>query len=217
MVSLKTLILIKMMTLWNYLVELCDDIIDRSYNLYLYIANYFLGHHETWLFIPGHTVPLSLNNLYNKIHVNWIYDNYFNSLKYTGENKDNIVHCKCSWLSTKIKITLSHQSDHTDEYDIDDFLEKLSIYTVEDFPPSLYDIFMSWCIYTKHWFKPDDIVEFHIIDDNGNEIILNLLEDVNPFLIRQQKIYIVINNEENEDNDNQDKNEVIDEAKIKDD
>ena len=51
---------------------------------------------------------------------------------------------------------------------------------------------MCWCTYTRHWFKRDDIVEFHIIDTMGDEIILNLEKHNNSLSIKNNKIYTSI-------------------------
>jgi hypothetical protein len=68
---------------------------------------------------------------------------------------------------------------------------------------------MSWCIYTKHWFRADDLVEFHIIDEMGNDIVLNFKEHNTLLRVNRNKICIVIHDsdennikENNTDNDN---------------
>ena len=78
--SWKTFFIVKSITLYNYMTELYTTTTEKLKNLYSYLNNYYKGYHDIWLFIPGHTIPLSLNNLNNAVKVNWIYDNYDSSL-----------------------------------------------------------------------------------------------------------------------------------------
>ena len=66
------------------------------------------------------------------------------------------------------------------------FIEKISI-CITDISdiPSLYVIFVCWCIYTKNWFVSDNI-EFHIVDHTGDECILTLNDTL---IIKNNKIY----------------------------
>jgi hypothetical protein len=77
---------------------------------------------------------------------------------------------------------------------------------------------MCWCASTKHWFSPDDIIEFHIIDDMGEDIILNLDEHNESLLIKHNKISVVIHSEEDNQIINQETNNTeeieIDEAHL---
>lgn len=196
MAGWKVFFIIKMMTMWNYLCELYTSTKERCQNFYYYLKDYFYGHHDMWLFIPGHSFPLSMNNLNNMIHVNWIYDNLDNTLT-LGINDDvDLVHCRFSWLSAKIRVIQSHAENECIEYIIDDFIEKFRINTLESSVPTLYMIFMCWCAYTKHWFKPDDHIEFHAIDDMGEEIILTIEDNNESLIIRRNKIYVVIHSTE---------------------
>jgi hypothetical protein len=187
-----TVSIIKCMTLWNYLVALYSNTINKYQNIYYYLKDYCYGHHDTWLFIPGHTFPLQLSNVCNTIDTNWIYDNYKNTLIYYTDDNNNQVQCKFSWLSAKIRILDPSTPEVADEYDIDDFIEKFSVYTKLANPPSLYTIFMCWCAYTKHWFKLDNTIEFHIIDDMGEEVVFKLIEHNNSITIKRSKLYIVV-------------------------
>lgn len=193
MVSWQTFFIVKLMTLWNILTALYSTTSERVTNFFYYMKDYFHGHHDMWLFIPGHTFPLSLANLSNSIHVNWIYDNADNSLSLAADGSHDIKRCKFSWLSAKIKVKCGEE---TLEFIIDNFLEQLTIHTVNDIPPSLYIVFMSWCAHTKHWFKAEDAVEVHIIDDMGEEHVLTLDEHDDSLIIKRNKIYL---GEENED------------------
>ena len=105
--------------------------------------NYYKGYHDIWLFIPGHTVPLSLSNLNNAVNVNWIYDNYDSSLIFGANNTEELLNyedlpltsSKISWLSSKIRIINSKK--HVD-YDIDTFIQKFRLRTLNNVVPSLY-------------------------------------------------------------------------------
>jgi len=195
--SWKTFLIVKSMTVYNYLTELYTTTTEKIKNLYSYLNNYYKGYHDIWLFIPGHTIPLSLNNLNNAVKVNWIYDNYDSSLIFGVNNSTNITDydnlklssSKLSWLSSKIRIINS--KNHVD-YDIDTFIQKFRLRTVDNVVPSLYVLFMCWCAYTKYWFKRDDTVEFHIIDSMGEEIVLNLEKHNNSLSIKNNKIYTSI-------------------------
>jgi hypothetical protein len=193
-----TVSIIKCMTLWNYLVALYSTFNNKCQNMYCYLKDYFYGHHDTWIFIPGHTFPLQLSNLYNTIDINWIYDNYTTTLRYYSDSDDNQVQCKFSWLSAKIRILDPSTPDVAVEYDIDDFIEQFSVHTKSTIPPSLYTVFMCWCAYTKHWFKVEDIIEFHIIDDMGEEIVLDLIDHNNSITVKRNKLYVIVHrNDEN--------------------
>ena len=78
--SWKTFFIVKSLTIYNYITELYSTTTEKIKTLYSYFNNYYKGYHDIWLFIPGHTIPLSLSNLNNAVNVNWIYDNYDSSL-----------------------------------------------------------------------------------------------------------------------------------------
>lgn len=197
MASCHTIFLIKMMTLWNYIYDFCINTKQKCQNLYYYLGDYYRGHHDTWLFVNGHTFPLSLSNLNNIIQVNWVYDNADNSLT-LGANSMELLHCKFSWLSAKIRIIKYDKQNEAIEYDIDNFIELFNINTLDNAVPTLYMVFMCWCAYTKHWFRPEDHVEFHIINDMGEEIVLNLEDHNETLVIKRNKIYVVIHSTEDE-------------------
>jgi hypothetical protein len=182
------------MTIWNLLIEFYSTIKKNINNFYYHIKDYYYGHHDTWLFIPGHTIPLSLSNLNNMINITWIYDNYNNTLSITREPMLKFINYKFSWLSAKIVIY--KKDSKKEEYEIDNFIENFSLNTVNEIMPSLYMIFMCWCAHTKHWFSPDDNIEFHIIDNMGEDTILNLNNE-NLLCIQKNKIHIVLNKDDN--------------------
>lgn len=195
--SWKTFFIVKSLTVYNYVTELFSTTTEKIKNLYSYLNNYYKGYHDIWLFIPGHTIPLSLSNLNNAVNVNWIYDNYDSSLIFGANSNEEILNyqnlpltsSKISWLSSKIRVINSKK--HVD-YDIDTFIQKFRLRTLNNVVPSLYVLFMCWCTYTKYWFKRDDTVEFHIIDSMGEEIVLNLEKHNNSLSIKNNKIYASI-------------------------
>lgn len=210
MTSYSTFIIIKLMTIWNYLVELYSNTKEKSHNFYYYIKDYCYGYNDTWLFVPGHTLPLSLNNLNNTVYSTWLYDNYDTSLT-INTNNIKLNKYKFSWLSAKIVIYKEESDKSGIEYEIDNFIDKFSLNTIDDIVPSLYMFFMCWCAYTKHWFSPDDIVEFHIIDNMGEDIILNLNNHNDSLCIKRNKICIVVHSND----ENIKTNEIIDKSEIK--
>lgn len=192
MTGWKALLIVKMMTLYNYLDIMLQTMWNKTTNFYYYIKDYFYGHHDTWLFIPGHTFPIALSNISNIVHLNWVYDNFDNSLVFVTD--DNIVKncCKLSWLSAKIHIITAEDKEHAIEYEIDDFIERFSLHTIDRAIPTLYMIFLCWCAYTKHWFKPSDTIEFHIINDMGEDIVLNIQGQHHSLCIKHNKLHISI-------------------------
>lgn len=154
---------IKSILYFNYINTLYNNTIDKSKKIYKYVRDYYYGYNDTWLFISD-VFPLSLNNVHNRINKMWTYNNYDNTLIYSSHEVLNIYNI--SWLSANIII------DTNIEYEIDSFIEKLTIYTSGINPP-LHTIFMCWCIYTKNWFNTDNI-KFHIFTDTGDELFLTL-------------------------------------------
>ena len=187
MIHIKTYLTIKLITWWSYMSTIYTSIYNKCYNIYNYLEDFFYGYNDMWLFIPGHTYPLSLNNLSNDITANWIYNNHNNT--FTNCIEENRCNYKLSWLSAKICIRNVDIPNEITEYSIDDFIEKIIICTTSTSILSLYHVFLCWCIYTKHWFKFTDDVKFHIIDDTGTEYILNFNEHNNYLFIKNNKIY----------------------------
>lgn len=183
----------KAIVLYNFLYDAFLIVKNNYYELYNYIYNYYKGYNNVWLFISGHTLPLSLSNLNNTVNPKWIYNNNNKSLIYSinrdVKSYNNIHHtrCKLAWLSAKLRIYV--YTNHYIEYNIDDFINKFVIDT-NNIIPSLHVIFMCWCIYTKNWFKYNTMVEFYIIDDMGDEINISLAEYNNSLIINNRKINI---------------------------
>lgn len=154
-------------------------------DLYYYLKDYYYGYHDIWLFVSGHSVPITLNKFYNISHVSWIYNNSTTTLE-KSIHDSNKQSYKLSWLSAKILI----QRDDAlqEEYDIDDFLSTLQIKTTHDYVPTLSNLFNAWCAYKKHWFQTHCTVEFYIIDDMGQERVLELVDHNFCLLIQHDKI-----------------------------
>jgi hypothetical protein len=207
MASWKTVCIVKMMLLWNYMREVINSTYDKCYNFYDYLKDYFYGHHDTWVFIPGHTNPLSISNLYNLVHANWTYDNFDNSLSLLVPDNVTLTTYRFSWLSAKIRIFKTETKGY--EYDIDDFLERFSLKTTDEIVPSLYMVFMCWCVYTKHWYSASDHIEFQVIDDTGEEIILNIEDHNDSLCIRKNKIIVVVHTGEDDITNISQVNEIV--------
>ena len=194
MASFTTYSIIKLMMIWNYIRELYYVSVYRCTNMYNYIQDYVYGHHDTWMFITGYSIPLSLSNLNNSVEVDWVYNNHNSELTLFGLSES--VTCKLSWLSAKIRIINPTDSTKYLDYSIDDFVEQFKLITDGEYVPTLYIIFMCWCIHTKHWFKINDNIEFHIINDIGEEQILTFAEHNESLEIKQSKIYVVVHTDE---------------------
>lgn len=190
MASIKSFIFIKSIILWNKMTEYYKNIKNRFTDFYNYIHYYFKGDNHKWVIIPGHTLPISLNNIYNEVDSEWLYNNLSNTLFYMQKSEEDYKLFKFSWLSAKIVLILHGEQDKS--YDIDNFLNNFKLYTVKDKIPDLFTIFMIWCIHTKHWFKKNTYVEFHIIDDNGDERIL--YAENTELKIENNKIYDIVKN-----------------------
>lgn len=192
MTKLKTLFIVKCLTFWNFIKESYESVTNKLKNFYYYIKDYFVGHHDKWIFISGHTIPLPMNTLHNSVIVDWVYDNHECVLMNFPNDSSHLV-CKFSWLSAKLRIFKSREKNgEYQEYNLDEFIDKFRLITTEDNLPTLYDILMSWCAYSKHWFKASDYIEFLIIDDEGNEDTINLYEHNDCLEIKHHKIYIVV-------------------------
>lgn len=196
MASYTTIAIVKLMTLWNYICMLYSNTKTSCKNMYSYIYDYFHGSHDVWVFIPGHTIPVSLSNLENTARVNWVYNNNNNTLTFSTDKITETSISKISWLSAKIKIINKYDTDEIFTYEIDDFIEKFKVCTLTTIPPALYMVFLCWCAYSKNWFSHSSIVEFHIIDDMGDEHILSFKEHLANFTIKRNKLYITLDDKE---------------------
>ena len=179
---LRSYFFIKAIQLRIWLASLYYDTWDQLQNLHAHIRSYFQGDHHTWLFITGHTLPLPVSHIKNEINASWKYSNHaLTSLSQPA----NAVY-KLSWLSARICVVEQH---HEKEYDIDSFLSSFRVHTHGSVVPTLTFLFLSWCAETNQWFRPDCIVQFHIIDHLGQNVMLTLRADNHSLEIREQKIY----------------------------
>ena len=211
MIGCNVLFLTNMMSIWNYLTDTYSNIKDKCKNMYYYMKDYYCGYHDMWLFVSGHTLPITLTNLNNTIDISWLYNNFNNRLTLANNNSDDpLLQYKFSWLSARIKVSnpnslkgpqaegseKAEKAEETIEYEIDDFIEKFFVCSKSDVTPSLYTIFMCWCAYSKQWFKPDDKIEFYIIDDMGEACNLNIYNDNNRIIIKRNKLYVINHTED---------------------
>lgn len=175
----KIFFVVKFMNFWNNINDFFYNAYTSVIDVYKYINNYYNGYNSIWFFIPSHTLPISLNNINNVVEPNWIYNSKYNELNF----KDylDLKPFKFSWLSSKLCINGT-------DYNIDNFIETLSVYC-SCTTPSLNIIFLCWCAQTKQWYKTDDNIEFHIINDMGDEETINLKEDNGSLYIKRDKLY----------------------------
>jgi hypothetical protein len=174
--------LTKALQLWNWVDNTYQQLRTQLAEGYHHARVYYSGLTRTWVFIKGHSLPLPISHIKNKINPLWIYSNHMMTSMY--QPADTI--CKLSWLSAKITV-IEQQGDT--EYDIDSFLSAFRLYAHGNNTPSLTYLFLCWCAQTNHWFPSDAIVQFHVIDHNGDEQLLSLGADNHCLVIRDQKVY----------------------------
>ncbi len=174
--------LTKSMQLWNWMTDTCQRVHTQLIEAYHYARTYYNGATRTWVFIQGHSLPLPISHIKNKVSPTWVYSDHM--LTSIRQPADNI--CKLSWLSAKLTI-VNQQSEI--EYDIDSFLSAFRLYAHGNVVPTLTYLFLCWCAQTNQWFPSDTIVQFHVIDHNGEEQMLSLGADNYCLIIRDQKVY----------------------------
>ena len=194
MASLKTHIIVRLLTLWNYLTELFQNCKNECIYFYTYIRNYFSGSHDIWVWLQFSTYPISIDKVDNSVYIDWYYNNHTKLLDHYGPQDENEIFCKCSWLSTNLRILDSNTEEAGEflEFNIDDFIQKFRVKTTEDKVPTLLTIFLAWCIHSKQWFCGNAYIEFNIIDEFG-EIITYTIDEHNECVqIKQNKIYVLV-------------------------
>jgi hypothetical protein len=174
--------LTKALQLWNWVTDSYHHIRTQLIEGYHYSRMYYGGLTHTWAFIKGHSLPLPISHIKNKVSPTWIYSNHILTSIY--QPADTI--CKLSWLSAKI--TVIEQKGHI-EHEIDSFLSAFRLYAHGNVAPSLSYLFLCWCAQTNQWFPSDVIVQFHVIDHHGEEQLLTLGADNHCLVVRDQKIY----------------------------
>lgn len=189
MVQWTTYFFVKGMTLWNNLTACFYTISHNVVDFTSYMMNYFHKNHNIWYLCPNHTLPLSHNHIKNRIHSQWIYNSHLHIL--SQKQLESTSYKKIKWLSATL-IIRSHQDNQIDEFPIDDFIHDLNICCNDDTLPTLKELFLIWCIRTKHWFDTKDEIIFQIIDHEGelqnyniNDTNLFFIEDKNKLIIRK--------------------------------
>jgi len=172
----------KALQLWNWVSEAYGSFQNHINDIQQYTYSYSKGLDKTWVFMRGHTLPLPLSHIKNDIHANWKYSNY----TLTSLAKPTTMTCKLSWLSAKIVVINCREEK---EFDIDSFLSEFRLHTCEDHTPTLTFLFLSWCAQMNQWFQHDSIVQFHVIDHNGEEQMLTIGTDNRCLVIRDKYIY----------------------------
>jgi hypothetical protein len=102
------------------------------------------------------------------MHAPWTYD--ARSHRLISKQADVSHPIKLAWLSVKLVVTTEYT---VTEYDMDAFFQIFRIYT-EERTPTLYDIFLCWCIFNKQWFATTDHISFYVIDHLGEERTIEL-------------------------------------------
>lgn len=186
MVHWKTSLFFTLYAIWDHTKELGYRTLSSAMKLWRYLTILQKGTHKKWLLIDDHSLPLLMAYTPFPIQASWMYDEYTSTLTYC---KDNIVpthRCTLSWLSTKMTVVIQ---DKTTDYDMDPFLEKFCILMEPSVTPPLRTIFLSWCAHTRNWFPPNNIIQFHIINHEGQERMLSLHVDNTCLEIRGSKLY----------------------------
>jgi hypothetical protein len=186
--SCKNQVLIRCFLFWTSCIEYYRRTQQSLSNIFYYLTDYYYGYHDTWVFVSGHSVPISLNNFYNINHISWIYNNSTTVLE-KASNDANKQYYKMSWLSAKI-IVHPPEEEEQKEYDIDSFLSTFMVKTTNDSPPTLHNIFNAWCANRKQWFHPNSTIEFYVIDEMGEDHVFEILEHNSNIVLKQNKIYI---------------------------
>ena len=175
--------LIKSLTLWNTCSSYYTSFQQMLSHTYNDAKHYLNNHHAIWVFLPGHTLPLPRYSISNLPTTSWKYDTSTNQLSYTA----NTTSYSFSWLSVTLVIT--HQETH--EYDMDPFLESFRVHTDIHHPPTLNMVYMAWCAQHSLWF-PKNNITMRVIDHQGNDMTLNLLDHNNSITIHHGKLYTSI-------------------------
>ena len=172
----------KAIQLWNWVTDNYHYLYTQMTEGYQYTRSYWNGATSTWLFIQGHSLPLPISHIKNKVRPMWVYsDHMLTSIRQPANTM-----CKLSWLSAKITVIDQHGEV---EYDIDPFLSTFRLYVHGTTAPTLTYLFLCWCAQTNQWFPSDAIIQFHVIDHQGEEQMLSLGVDNHCLIIRDQKVY----------------------------
>ena len=165
----------KALTLWNHCTETYRQSMQSMNRLYQYIQSY--RHHDTWVFIEGHTLPLPLSHIKSPVDASWTYSAHC----LTSVSSPSVAH-RLAWLSAKVVII--HPKEEK-EMEMDTFLEKFRLCGPA---PPLVTLFLCWCAETRIWVRPDCIVQFHVITSEGEEEMLSIRVDNNSLYLQDGKI-----------------------------
>jgi hypothetical protein len=185
MVRLKTHILVNGMNLWNWISELYSKTKHRVYDFYSYLFSYIRGENNIWCIFQNYKLPLPYSMTNNYSPILWKYHSLKKHLSYNDNHKPIDIISKVSWLSIKLVIK---EKNHKHEIDLDPFFNDLKIYTHSNISPTLQFILLAWSISHKQWFLSSDTIEFHIIDNMGEDHILELNKDNTCLFIEKQKL-----------------------------
>lgn len=188
MSSWLTYFLIKGVTLYHHVVDHVTSIVYHTVDFGKYIKGYFDTDYTTWYLLPEHSLPLSHKYIKNSIYPRWKYSATRHLL--TQSSGVDIFHCyPIEWLSAILSIRPPH-GQHLNEYNMDDFLEKIRICSDGSFLPTLRELFLVWCVHTHHWFSAEDTVTFNIIDTHGDLKSYSIDDPTISFFIHNKKMRI---------------------------
>lgn len=188
MSSWLTYFFIKGMTFYNYTIDWTRSIIHHTVDFGKYIKGYFDTDYTTWYLLPEHSLPISHKYIKNVIYPRWKYSATRHLL--TQATGTDIFHCyPIEWLSAILSVQSYHHKK-IDEYNLDDFLEKLRICSDGSFLPTLRELFLTWCIHTHHWFSAEDRIVFNVIDTHGDLKYYSIDDPSISFIIHNKKMRI---------------------------
>jgi hypothetical protein len=159
---------IRCLTWWNYTREWFSFLVNTCSVCWHHTSHHLRGNHMKWFLLSGHTLPLSSLHAPSSMHAPWTYD--ARSHRLISKQADVSHPIKLAWLSVKLVVTTEYT---VTEYDMDAFFQIFRIYT-EERTPTLYDIFLCWCIFNKQWFATTDHISFYVIDHLGEERTIEL-------------------------------------------
>jgi hypothetical protein len=177
--------LMRSLSLYHTFTSYFSYVRQYLFHRYEHVKQWFYNYnHISWVFLPGHSLPLPLSVISNQPTYEWKYDTQKNQFMY--QTQKPLISCKLSILSAKL---LVKQHERVQEYDLDSFLETFQVYTDGEHVPTLKMIIMAWCAHHKLWFPATYAMNIEYIDHLGNMLIANLSQEHN-ITIQQNKLYI---------------------------
>lgn len=161
--------------IFNYLSDIFTYYTQKIHEL---INLYNEENRGKWIFLYDYNpviLPLDIAKNIN-IDNKWIYDS--NNNKLINSNSTNKI--KIKWLSVELIRNINKNIEHnfTEVLNLDRFFETFELYTKQSDCPSLDFIIYCICIKFKIWFVPDDSVKLVIIDDMGNDIHIDIKNNI---------------------------------------